>query len=407
MLTATTTNPTLPGKAVSPSDSEDVIVPYDSTDPLHKIAFVSLLREQAKVHGINVPQDRAYTIAANIGNGFDAHILFGPSGRSLIAKGMTTTTIGVSAEGPVVFLEDLIVTKQERRKQYGTRLFNHVLLTAFKNNCEGVAWQTGRNNVAAEEFYKSIDVKFDPSRLLNVWELPLEAWGKLSKTPNTQPRAVLAVSDPFVKPLSHILPVIRGLPVHNADFLYEVMARTKLHGMNSSNFIVRLTKSPGFAIVSQGYSTFDGRKRADVRLYPERVTMSNHQAEKENFRYEAGHISDLIKVVSVEMAARRMTGAMYIEMGINVIDEPQRKAMIMNRELNDAVQAIGELGGKVLEHGEGPERGPMIGYHSVGERYIQAVIKATANKESALDPIAREQLKIRAREHNLPPVIFS
>jgi GNAT superfamily N-acetyltransferase len=71
-------------------------------------------------------------------------------------------------KGPVLYLEDLIVTESSRRNGIGKALFQHTCDYAKSNNYNRVQWQVLDWNQSAIEFYKHFNASFDPE-WLNAW----------------------------------------------------------------------------------------------------------------------------------------------------------------------------------------------------------------------------------------------
>ncbi|MBK6266777.1 GNAT family N-acetyltransferase [Marivirga sp. S37H4] len=63
--------------------------------------------------------------------------------------------------GKVLYLEDLIVTEQERGKGYGRDLLNAILEEADKQNCRLCTWQVLDWNEPSIAFYKNIGADLD------------------------------------------------------------------------------------------------------------------------------------------------------------------------------------------------------------------------------------------------------
>ncbi|MCH1575571.1 MAG: GNAT family N-acetyltransferase [Flavobacteriales bacterium] len=59
--------------------------------------------------------------------------------------------------GRCLFLEDLVVTQEERGKGYGKLLFQAVAQEAVRRGCAYMQWQVLDWNTPAIEFYKSLD----------------------------------------------------------------------------------------------------------------------------------------------------------------------------------------------------------------------------------------------------------
>ncbi|WP_317896674.1 GNAT family N-acetyltransferase [Aurantibacillus circumpalustris] len=64
-------------------------------------------------------------------------------------------------KGRCLFLEDIIVTEEERKNGYGKLLFNEVAKIAQKEKVKRMEWQVLDWNEAAINFYKKYDSNFD------------------------------------------------------------------------------------------------------------------------------------------------------------------------------------------------------------------------------------------------------
>lgn len=58
-------------------------------------------------------------------------------------------------KGKCMYLEDIVVTEQERGKGYGKMLFDQVIEEANLNNCTNMMWQVLEWNKPAINFYKT------------------------------------------------------------------------------------------------------------------------------------------------------------------------------------------------------------------------------------------------------------
>jgi len=64
-------------------------------------------------------------------------------------------------KGKRLYLEDIIVTEQERGKGLGKMLFERTMKFTLEQNCTGMMWQVLDWNKAAIDFYKKYDAKLD------------------------------------------------------------------------------------------------------------------------------------------------------------------------------------------------------------------------------------------------------
>lgn len=64
-------------------------------------------------------------------------------------------------KGKRLYLEDIIVTEEERGKGLGKMLFEHTMKFAVEQNCTGMMWQVLDWNTPAINFYKKYNAKLD------------------------------------------------------------------------------------------------------------------------------------------------------------------------------------------------------------------------------------------------------
>jgi len=64
-------------------------------------------------------------------------------------------------KGKRLYLEDIIVTKSERGKGIGNKLFDRTMQKSVEENCTGMMWQVLDWNKPAIDFYKRFDTRFD------------------------------------------------------------------------------------------------------------------------------------------------------------------------------------------------------------------------------------------------------
>lgn len=91
-----------------------------------------------------------------------------PSFEFFVAK-TDNKTIGLALyytrystwKGRCLYLEDIIVTENFRRKNVGKHLFDQVLEHAKSNNFASVNWQVLNWNKSAIDFYKKYNAQFD------------------------------------------------------------------------------------------------------------------------------------------------------------------------------------------------------------------------------------------------------
>lgn len=64
-------------------------------------------------------------------------------------------------KGRRLYLEDIVVTQNERGKGWGKLLFEETMKFSIETNCTGMMWQVLDWNQPAIEFYKRYDAKLD------------------------------------------------------------------------------------------------------------------------------------------------------------------------------------------------------------------------------------------------------
>jgi len=97
-------------------------------------------------------------------DGFGAQPLYG----LLVAEG-EAGIVGISLfywrystwKGKRLYLEDIVVTRAERGKGIGKKLFDRTLQHALDENCSGMAWQALNWNEPALHFYQKYNCRFD------------------------------------------------------------------------------------------------------------------------------------------------------------------------------------------------------------------------------------------------------
>lgn len=67
-------------------------------------------------------------------------------------------------KGPMMYLEDLVVTNEWRKRGVGRKLIEKLIATAKEKNLAGVTWQVLDWNEDAIQFYKGLEgIEFDES----------------------------------------------------------------------------------------------------------------------------------------------------------------------------------------------------------------------------------------------------
>lgn len=131
---------------------------------IHSLIYELAVFEKAPHEMVNTPEKL-------LEHGFGAHPFF----ICFVAEvdndivGMSLNYIRYSTwKGPVLYLEDLIVTESQRGKGYGKALFEHTLNYAKQNAFARLQWQVLDWNTPAIDFYKGFGAGFD-AEWLNAW----------------------------------------------------------------------------------------------------------------------------------------------------------------------------------------------------------------------------------------------
>ena len=110
------------------------------------------------------PEQVTNTVAMMEEDGFGEHPIYG-----MFVAERNDSIIGISIyyyrystwKGKRLFLEDIVVTEQERGKGVGKLLFERTLKKALEDNCTGMMWQVLDWNEPAINFYKKYATSFD------------------------------------------------------------------------------------------------------------------------------------------------------------------------------------------------------------------------------------------------------
>ena len=97
-------------------------------------------------------------------DGFGEHPVFGffvaENERSIVGLALYYYRYSTWT-GKRLYLEDIIVTQQERGKGVGKLLFERTIEKAKEDGCKGLTWQVLDWNEPAINFYKKYNAKFD------------------------------------------------------------------------------------------------------------------------------------------------------------------------------------------------------------------------------------------------------
>ncbi|MGE3623133.1 MAG: GNAT family N-acetyltransferase [Bdellovibrionales bacterium] len=379
---ATTEKPMNPGAYFF---SGDYTARLDVYDTAQVEGFAARLIEQGVAHDHVITPEHARVVANSIGPEFQVTVICGAvNSKRDVIKGMTTTTEIDLAEGHLLYLEDIVVMPTERRKGFAGQLIANNLLDAWNEGIfAGYAWETGRSNIAAHQLYKRIDPAFDADKLHDVWRFSDR---KINRIANNRdiPSGHGHLAD--LNDLNAIAGTLHNQPDKNLGHISEILRRQhghKTNGFNDPSFIVASTKSNSFAMISTGYSTFDGSRRSNGWIY-------GYSSPDD--------ISDLIKGVSKEIVRRKWRGSVHLEFANNVISLNEERLRKEKDNVTKAEDVLKTLGGEKLIH----DNNTMVGYRLTGERYVKAIIDAvTRNPNYPLRADRKEDLVREARRYGL------
>ena len=128
--------------------------------------ILSLIQELATYE--KAPNEVTITASDLETDGFGAQPLFEAILAEMdgIVVGMAFYFISYSTwKGKCLFLEDIIVKLEYRKKGIGTILFDKVIEKAKETGAKRLQWQVLEWNKPAIEFYKKYDANFDPEWL--------------------------------------------------------------------------------------------------------------------------------------------------------------------------------------------------------------------------------------------------
>lgn len=121
-----------------------------------------LIRELAKYE--NALEEVENTVEQLIADGFGPNPLFG-----LLVAELDGNIIGISLyyfrystwKGKRLYLEDIIISENERSKGYGSALFQATIRKSVTLNCSGMTWAVLNWNKIGIDFYKKYEAMFD------------------------------------------------------------------------------------------------------------------------------------------------------------------------------------------------------------------------------------------------------
>lgn len=87
------------------------------------------------------------------------HALVAEWGGQTAAYALYFFTYSTWAGRPCLFVEDLFVRAEFRRKGIGEALLKHMAVVALEQNCYGMSWEVLNWNTSAIDFYRSVGAR--------------------------------------------------------------------------------------------------------------------------------------------------------------------------------------------------------------------------------------------------------
>lgn len=163
---------TLTIRTADPTDTQALLalVQQLATYENKKPADVKLTAEKIKNHGFNT---RPYF-----------QVLVAEDEQQLIGYALYFLTYAASAGAPILYLEDLFVLDEHRKKGTGTKLLAELANIAKKEKCCRMEWHAFTWNNSAITFYQSLGAKLKTD-LVQV-RLEEEAMHQLAERPKAK-----------------------------------------------------------------------------------------------------------------------------------------------------------------------------------------------------------------------------
>jgi ribosomal protein S18 acetylase RimI-like enzyme len=125
-------------------------------------AMMRLVRELAEYE--KAPNEVENTEAQMLADGFGPNPVYG-----LLVAEVGGEVVGISVyyyrystwKGKRLYLEDIVVTEQQRGKQIGAMLMEATMRVSLEKGCNGMVWQVLDWNEPAIRFYKRYNASFD------------------------------------------------------------------------------------------------------------------------------------------------------------------------------------------------------------------------------------------------------
>jgi GNAT superfamily N-acetyltransferase len=123
---------------------------------------LALIRELAAYE--RAPQEVTNTVEQMEADGFGPSPLYG-----MYVAERDERIVGISIyyyrystwKGKRLYLEDIVVSEQERGKGIGKKLFEQTLKKSLEDNCTGMMWQVLDWNTPGIHFYEKYGARFD------------------------------------------------------------------------------------------------------------------------------------------------------------------------------------------------------------------------------------------------------
>jgi GNAT superfamily N-acetyltransferase len=139
---------------------ESIIIRLGTKDDLPRV--LELVKELAAYE--RAPHEVINTVEQMEIDGFGRHPLYG-----MYVAESRKNIVGISVyyyrystwKGKRLYLEDIVVSQQERGKGIGKMLFEQTMKKSLEDNCTGMMWQVLEWNEPGIHFYEKYGAKFD------------------------------------------------------------------------------------------------------------------------------------------------------------------------------------------------------------------------------------------------------
>ncbi|HET9256921.1 MAG TPA: GNAT family N-acetyltransferase [Pseudonocardiaceae bacterium] len=148
-------------------------------------AIALLMEDLDRFYGaadIEPPGKRVPQIAAALfGQPAAAHVLLAWEGEQLVGMAAYSFLWPAAGVARSLYLKELYVIKDHRRKGVGTLLMRRLCQVAVEHGCSRVEWTTDQGNVLSESFYERLGVSQNKEKIF--YRLEGDRIQRMTKSP--------------------------------------------------------------------------------------------------------------------------------------------------------------------------------------------------------------------------------